>query len=116
MRGSHLVLCGDTQSNKLLGRMAGRIPVKWSGGEFELRGKTYSISRQAPVLIFPNPLNPEKYVVLNSGFTFSEFEHASNAQQTPKLPDYAVVDITVPVAQRLASGIQDAGFFNERWE
>ncbi|MDB6034022.1 MAG: hypothetical protein JWM16_4360 [Verrucomicrobiales bacterium] len=116
MRESHLVLWGDAQSNQLLRRMAGKLPVQWAGGEFKLRGKTYSTSRAAPVLIFPNPLNPEKYVVLNSGFTFSEFGKASNAQQTPKLPDWAVVDITVPLAERLHAGIRAAGFFNEKWE
>jgi hypothetical protein len=42
---------------------------------------------------FPNPLNPQRYVVLNTGFTFCESGNASNALQTPKLPDYAVVDI-----------------------
>jgi dienelactone hydrolase len=116
MRASHVVLWGDAQSNRLLGRMAGKLPVEWSGSEFRLRGKTYSAATHAPVLIFPNPLNPEKYVVVNSGFTFSEFGSASNAQQTPKLPDWAVVDMAVPIAERLRSGIREAGFFNERWE
>jgi hypothetical protein len=34
----------------------------------------------------------------------------------PKLPDYAVVDIDVPVSSRAPGGIVAAGFFNERWE
>ena len=40
-----------------------------------------------PVLIYPNPLNPAKYVVLNSGFTFREYDYLNNARQVPKLPD-----------------------------
>ena len=47
------------------------------------------------MLVYPNPLNPKKYVVLNSGFTFREFDNLNNARQIPKLPDYAVVDTTV---------------------
>lgn len=69
-----------------------------------------------PVLIYPNPLNPRKYVVLNSGFTFREADYLSNARQTPKLPDWAVIDTTVPPSAHAPGGIADAGFFGEQWE
>ena len=42
------------------------------------------------MLIYPNPLNPKQYVVLNSGFTFREYDYLNNARQVPKLPDWAV--------------------------
>ena len=29
-------------------------------------------------MICPNPLNPKRYVVLNSGFTFREFDYLNN--------------------------------------
>jgi hypothetical protein len=32
------------------------------------------------------------------------------------LPDYAVVDVNVPVSSRAPGGIVDAGFFGEKWE
>jgi hypothetical protein len=116
IRENHLVVWGDPRSNKMLAKVAGRLPLKWSGGNLMLAGKSYPSAQVAPVLIFPNPLNPKKYVVLNSGFTFSQFAKASNAQQTPKLPDYALLDISVPAAERLNSGIKHAGFFNEHWD
>ena len=47
----------------------------------------YPAATHAPILIYPNPLNPKKYVVLNSGFTFREFDYLNNARQIPKLPD-----------------------------
>jgi hypothetical protein len=73
-----------------------------------LAGKTYAAATHAPILIFPNPLNPRKYVVLNSGFTFREADYLSNARQTPKLPDYAIVDITVPPDARFPGKIVQA--------
>ena len=76
----------------------------------------FPAAKHLPVLIYPNPLNPGRYVVVNSGFSFCEFGNASNAQQTPKLPDFALIDITVPRAARLVQGIPCAGFFDERWE
>ena len=77
--------------------------------------KRYSASTSAPILIFPNPLNPNRYVVLNSGFTFREADWISNSRQTPKLPDFAIVDTTVPPDNRFPGKIVFAGFFNEDW-
>ena len=70
----------------------------------------------APILIYPNPLNPNRYVVLNSGFTFREYDYLNNARQIPKLPDWAFVDTTVPPDDRWPGKIVQAGFFNENWE
>jgi hypothetical protein len=50
-------------------------------------------------------------VVLNSGFTFRGF--GSNADQTPKLPDYAILDIGK--TEPFRDGIASAGFFDEQW-
>ena len=68
------------------------------------------------MLIFPNPLNPKKYVVLNSGFTFREGDYLTNAQMVPKLPDYAVIDVSQPVTSHAPGGVAAAGFFGEKWE
>lgn len=112
---SNLILWGDPGSNRMLARIADRLPLKWTADGLVLGGKTYAADNHAPILIFPNPLNPKKYVVLNSGFTFREADYLSNARQTPKLPDYAVVDITVPPDARFPGKIVQAGFFNEDW-
>jgi len=60
-------------------------------------------------MIYPNPLNPKHYVVINSCFTFSEAAPTSNALQIPKLPDYAVFDLK-------SKCVVEAGFFNEDWK
>ena len=53
--------------------------------------------------------------MLNSGFTFREFDYLNNARQVPKLPDYAIVDTIAPYTPRYAGKIITAGFFNEDW-
>jgi Prolyl oligopeptidase family len=113
--GSNLVLWGDPSSNRVLARIADRLPVKWTAEGVVLGGKRYDAAAHAAILIFPNPLNPKKYVVLNSGFTFREADYLSNARQTPKLPDYTIVDLTVPPDGRFPGKIVQAGFFNEEW-
>jgi hypothetical protein len=112
---SNLILWGDPQSNQILARIADRLPVKWSAQGVMVGKNRYDAATHAPILIYPNPLNPKKYVVLNSGFTFRESDWTSNSRQTPKLPDWAVVDLTTPANTRFPGKIVEAGFFNEDW-
>jgi hypothetical protein len=114
---NNLILWGDPASNRVLAKIADKLPIHWTGQRFELGGKSYDAAKNVPVLIYPNPLNPTRYIVLNSGFTFSQFGAASNAQQTPKLPDWAILDLSIPTAARVGGkGVVDANFFGERWE
>lgn len=112
---SNLILWGDPGSNKILARIADKLPIKWTAEGVEVGDKRFAAATHAPILIFPNPLNPNKYVVLNSSFTFREFDYLNNARQIPKLPDYAVVDTTTPPDFRYPGKVVLAGFFNERW-
>jgi hypothetical protein len=112
---SNLILWGDPSSNKVLAKIADRLPIRWDASGVHVGDKTYSVDHHVPVLIYPNPLNPKRYVVLNSGFTFREYDYLNNARQVPKLPDYAVVDVSVPVSSRAPGRIVTADFFDERW-
>ena len=114
--GSNLILWGDPQSNKILAKIATKLPIQWDSAGISVNGKKYAAEHHVPVMIYPNPLNPKKYVVLNSGFTFREYDYLNNARQTSKLPDFAVVDIDSPVTSRFPGGIVTAGFFGEHWE
>ena len=76
----------------------------------------FAADKYVPVLIYPNPENPKRYIVINSGFTFREYDYLNNARQVAKLPDFAIVDLSVPVNSRTPGGIAKAGFFTERWE
>lgn len=102
---ANLILWGDPQSNKVLAKIADKLPIKWDDSK-----------PHVPVLIYPNPLNPKKYVVLNSGFTFREYDYLNNARQIPRLPDWAILDIDQPRTSQRPAGIVDAGFFDERWQ
>jgi hypothetical protein len=111
----NLVLWGDPHSNKVLARIADKLPLRWDGETVALGAKVYAPDHHVPVLIYPNPLNPKRYVVLNSGFTFREYDYLNNARQVPKLPDFAVIDVSVPVSSRAPGRVVAAGFFDEEW-
>lgn len=112
---NNLVLWGDPQSNTVLGRIIDKLPVQWSKDALVVNGKRYGAADHAPVLIFPNPLNPKRYVVLNSSFTYREYDYLNNARQVAKLPDWAVIDLNQPRTSQGPGGVADAGFFNEQW-
>jgi hypothetical protein len=104
----NLVIFGDPRSNRLLARIADKLPVRWTADGIEFAGKRFSSGEHVPALIYPNPLNPRRYVVLNTGFTFARAGAGSNAQQTPKLPDYAMLKTS-------DDSVAMAGFFDEEW-
>ncbi len=116
IKASNLILWGDPSSNAVLKRIADKLPLKWTSESLEFGGKKYALNN-VPILIFPNPLNPVKYVVLNSGFTFNRAAASgTNSLQTPKLPDWAIVDTSMPPDDKFPGKIVDAGFFDEDWK
>jgi hypothetical protein len=113
---SNLVLWGDPSSNAVLAKILAKLPLTWTTEKLALGTQSVSAADHAPVMIFPNPLNSKRYVVLNSGFTFREGSNTSNSQQTPKLPDWAVIDLKTPPSAKWPGLVVDAGFFDERWQ
>ena len=113
---SNLILWGDPYSNKILARIIAKLPLEWSATGIVINGKKFDATTTMPVLIYPNPLNPNKYIVLNSGFTFREFDYLNNARQISKLPDWAAIDVTTPAGGRYPGRVAAGGFFNEAWK
>jgi acetyl esterase/lipase len=113
---SNLVLWGDPQSNALLGRLRDKLPIRWNPDSIAVGEHRFAADHHALIMICPNPLNPRRYVVLNSGFTYREYDYLNNARQVPKLPDWAVVDLRTPPGTQLPGKIAAADFFDELWQ
>lgn len=112
----NLVLWGDPTTNAALAGIADKLPIKWTAHEIVVGKQTFDAATHALVMIYPNPLNPERYLVLNSGFTYREFDYLNNARQVPKLPDWAVIDLTEAPGPERPGRIAAAGFFDEEWQ
>ena len=108
----NLILWGTPESNTVLAKIADQLPQPL----MQHFTKDPATNTEIPVFIYPNPLNPDRYVVLNSGFTYREYDYLNNARQVPKLPDWAVIDTNSPVTSRYPGQITDAGFFDEQWQ
>jgi acetyl esterase/lipase len=112
----NLILWGDAAANVLTAKSLPSLPIKWTASGVTMGGRKYEGGALVPVAVYPNPLNPQRYAVLNSGLTFREAHSKTNSLQNPHLPDWAVVDTSIPPNDKTPGKVLDAGFFGERWE
>jgi hypothetical protein len=114
----NLILWGDADSNRWIGRLLEKTPARSANGKWTLGNATYDGNRFVPALIYPLDAygRTRNYLVLNSGLTFREGHDRTNSQQNPKLPDWAVIDMTQPPDANAPGRIHDADFFDEQWQ
>lgn len=116
MLTKNLILWGDASSNSIIAKLAGQLPIVTKDGKIRVGEQSFDSANHAQILIYPNPVSPSRYVVLNSGFTFREFAHLNNARQIPKLPDWAIVNLDTPPNPLWPGKIVAADFFDEAWQ
>lgn len=113
---NNLVLFGDPGSNSVMARVIERLPVEWSKEAIRVAGTSYDPGSHGLSMIYPNPLNPRRYVVINSGHTFHEADFKnSNSWLFPRLGDIAVQAISKKATGEYDESIKWAGFFNSEW-
>jgi predicted esterase len=66
-RGSHIILIGGPGTNSQTERFARELPVKLQEASFQFAGRTYAEPGQGLLLCRPNPLQPERLVLLAHG-------------------------------------------------
>lgn len=114
---NHIVLFGDPGSNSVLKRIVGALPVKWSEEAIVVNGESYSPKTHGLSLVFPNPLNPNRYVVVNSGHTMHEKDfRASNSWLFPRLGDIAMQKFERKDDGSFDETVEWAELFDGRWK
>ncbi len=104
----NLILFNDPGSNSVIANVVGKLPIQWTRAEITIGGQKFSAADHVPVIIYPNPLDPRRYVVFNSGHTFGEEDfRGTNAWLYPRIGDYAVFK---PDGEIVMSG-----FFDKSW-
>ncbi len=116
IQSSNIILWGDPKSNSVLAKIADKLPIQWTADNITVKDKSYDAKTHAPILIYPNPLNQNRYVVLNSSFTFRDYAYLNNARQVPMLPDWAIIDLTTAPNAVWPGKVVDANFFDEQWQ
>lgn len=108
----NLILFGDAESNSLIGRVAPRLPVQISEDEITLAGRSFSRPAANLLMIYPNPLNPSRYVLLNVGTFWGR--HLGINHKLDHVPDFIVFkDIRAPDGN---NEFLCAGYFGNNWQ
>ncbi len=119
-KNSHVVLWGTPKSNSalkaLLGSKALSGVIGWTDAQIKIGKQETPSQGYVPVFTYPNPRNPDRYIVVNSGLTFREAHDKTNSLQNPKLPDWAILDITQPPTAESAGKVVAADFFDANWQ
>jgi hypothetical protein len=109
----HVVLFGDPGSNRWIGRLNGKLPpLHWTKETVALGDQSFRAAESVPALIYPSPLSPDHYVVINSGLTAAWADWAGDFP-TPRYGDFAIF--------KVKDGSDDpeaayAGLFDESWK
>ena len=112
----HLIIFGDPGSSCVLASIMDELPVTWTRTSLVVNSKTFDPEKQALAMVYPNPKNPRRYVVLNSGHTFHAAEFlASNANLYPRLGDVAVLDF-VAAGDQYSEEVRYADVFDIGWK
>jgi hypothetical protein len=66
---SNLILFGKPEDNGLLANIVKQLPVSFEPDCIKLGDKTYNGQNLGAIFCYPNPLNPQRYVVVIAGTT-----------------------------------------------
>lgn len=117
VRERALVLYGNAKNNTVLKEIGAKLPIPIGEDYIEIRGKRLTGKDVGTKFICPNPLRPNRYLVVMAGVSAEAVERGGNLPLF--LPDYIVYNRNFkdPV-QRMVLGSRKAievGFFTEDW-
>lgn len=113
-----LILWGTPESNSCIKAVLSSLPIKWDAKDLSMlnpvgNSPALDASRHVPLLTYPALKSAGFEVVINSGLTFREAHDRTNSLQNPKLPDWAILDITQAPSAESAGKVVQAGFFTD---
>jgi dienelactone hydrolase len=144
LSANHVILFGDPGSNLLLrtilaavpdansppaevrpipalppidSKVIEKLPFRWDAEKLMIGGQSWPADSHALCLVFPNPFNRNKYMVVNTGHTFSERDfRASNAWLFPRFGDAAVLKLSDPGAESAQPELVWSDVFGTDWK
>jgi len=114
---NNLILFGTHEQNALVAKIrkaAPALPVFYDKGTYWVGDKTYDAKKFGLSMIYPNPLAPQRYIVLNYGQVWGKNLAPNHRHDIP--PDFIIFNERT-VADGTDSNVAVcAGFFNQKWQ
>ena len=112
----NLILYGGPETNAITARVHDRLPIRIEHGAIVAGDRRYVGADIGLKMIFPNPLNPNRYVLINAGVTsgaITEIYNIGDPLYDP-IPDYVIFDRKDVAYDR--HYFLEAGYFDRNWE
>ena len=107
---AHLILLGDSTTNHVISKIQRQLPIYIGNNGIKLCDKKFKGDSIRMQMIYPNPLNPQKYITLLTGNYLKKYNLGYNPFEIHD-HDYRVVKYTNGKAEEIEKGI-----FNEYWK
>ncbi|MEM2058252.1 MAG: prolyl oligopeptidase family serine peptidase [Thermoproteota archaeon] len=110
----NVILFGNPRTNILLAQVNEKLPIRFDGEGIRLGSQMLTEEDVGFIMIYPNPLNPERYMLLNSSITAKGMENIKKLyNRWMELPDYIIFNSAF--TKEGWKGILAAGFFDKEW-
>jgi len=113
MAGYNLILFGGPGENRVTRVLNRHLPIRLVGGRLLVGDDDLSGDGLAAKFIYPNPLAPDRFVVVHEGIGLQGLKLATffgALSSAAGLPDYMIFDASVRTQGW--AGVRRAGFFD----
>jgi hypothetical protein len=107
----HLILIGNQRTNLLLKRLSKKIPLVIQPDKIIITGKIFEGDKLNIHMIYPNPLNKDKYIVLIGSNNVQDLHFGNFDLSTAGWYDFALWE-----ANNNRFMLKYAGYFNNCWQ
>jgi pimeloyl-ACP methyl ester carboxylesterase len=110
---SNLILFGTPKTHAILAKLAPKLPIRFTDDGYEILGRAYKASETTGLMfIYPNPLAPERYVVVCHGLHYGE--KLGENHKHDLLPDFILYSDEPDYDD--SNAFHCAGFFDGSWQ
>ena len=118
----NLILYGNAGSNQVVARINDELPIRFENGAVVAGKERFEGEDVALQMIYPNPMNPDRFAVVNGGITSrgtaiihqTSLDVASEHFPSATDYDYALFDLTF--IGKTEGRYLKAGFFDGQWQ
>ena len=115
IRDFNLILCGGPETNAVLARIADRLPIRIESDAYVVGKRRFPREGNGLLMIYPNPLNPKRYVLIREELLWGESLEANH--KLDLVPDFIIYtpDIDRDGSRYETNQYLCAGYFDSFW-
>ena len=113
-----LLLVGGPDANRVTAQLAAKLPLQIAADRITIDGKAFPVKDAGVQMIYPNPLNPERYVWVAAGTSTDGMYFCDPNPQRSYDWEYIIMDGHIPPYKQSASSLETrvvSGMFDYNW-